>query len=84
MRGLESGIGLTPFCGGEKGDTDRHIRYSTITGKMTQAAFDKNTRASCGEACSPQTSSNKMIETLVSITDAHTILAKRIQFFPVQ
>jgi hypothetical protein len=66
----------------EKGYIERHIRYITIIGKMTHAAFDRNTLPSRGGACSPNTSSNSMIETLVSITDAQTILTKRIQFLP--
>src|ERR1700733_15963147 len=66
------------------GVTDRHILYNTINGKITQAAFDKNTLANCGEACSPQTSSNKIMLTLVSITEAHIMLPKRIQLLPFQ
>jgi hypothetical protein len=63
---------------------ERHMRYITITGKIIHAAFDKNTRANCGEACFPSASSKRMMDTLVSITDAHTMLTKRIQFFPRQ
>lgn len=66
----------------ENGYTDRHILYIVIKGKITHAAFESRTRGKRGEACSPSASSNKIMETFVSMTDAQTILAKRIQFLP--
>ena len=62
---------------------DRHIRIRTSTGNSTQQALASSTRSNFGEANGPLISSNKIMLTNVSMTDAQMMLTNRIQDFPV-